>query len=803
MKKSHRKKEGNVLIQNTPPTYIENDQSSYTEKYLHPLVMSKAMLQTMYARKRDAYIYKKIHPADQEKTEADGWIVHREGSNTVRMKRLKSHDKLLEDQAWCLFYRMRYPELNGDNFVIRYERQDKTIGEKQIDVFAKDDETVIVAECKSKEIRGRRSLQKDLSETDALQKFIANAIRNQYGQDFKPKIIWLYITSNIIWSDPDIERANAINVRVITENEMQYFDSFIKHMGPAGRFQFLAEFLQGQDIPGLSNIKLPATRGTLGGQKFYSFLTTPRQLLKIAFVNHQALNHPDGRPAYQRMISSSRINEIGGFIKGGGYFPTNLLINFTEECRFELISNKENSDPNIKFGWLYLPNKYKSAWIIDGQHRLYGYSHLEGEFWDQNVAVIAFEKLDTITEAELFVTINHKQKKVEQSVIISLKSDLKWGSEDPKERLSALASRLVKTLNSDPTSPFFQRFSMQGVTSKENQSLTLPEVVKGLIASGLLGRQVHKLFATGPLSGPVDEKTIDRARRILNSYFSQIRDSHTQRWDTGRSSYISTNPGIRAHLKVLMDIIKYCEIKQDFDAQLEDEENLLKCALRIAKPILDFIINASDAEIFEEFGRKFGEGGVRDYIFNLCKIIHAEFSDFGSEDFLKRLVQESDNRRKQTHQDVIQLSQDILDYVFKILKERYGTSEEKSGEKTYWEKGIESPKIKTEAYNRQQADPPDKRGPREAYLHILDLMDIIRQKNNWLLFENVFNIPLPGEKGKTYYLDWMRMFNEIRRIPAHGSASRVYDEKDYEFMRHIKYEFYRRLNSALGIQEEL
>jgi len=760
------------------------------------------MLQTMYARKRDTYIYKKVHPADQEKAEADGWIVHKEGSNTVRMKRLKSHDKLLEDQAWCLFYRMRYPEINGDNFYIRYERIDGTIDEKQIDVFAKDDETVIVTECKSREIRGRRTLQKDLAETVSLQKLIANAIRKHYGQDFNPKIIWLYITNNIIWSEPDIERANAINVRIITENEMQYFDSFIKHMGPAGRFQFLAEFLQGQDIPELSNIKLPATRGTLGGQKFYSFLTTPRQLLKIAFVNHQALNHPDGRPAYQRMISSSRINEIGEFIKGGGYFPTNLLINFTEECRFELISNKENSDPNIKFGWLYLPNKYKSAWIIDGQHRLYGYSHLESELWDQNVAVIAFEKLDTKTEAELFVTINHKQKKVEQSVIISLKSDLKWGSEDPKERLSALSSRLVKTLNSDPTSPFFQRFSMQGVASKENQSLTLPEVVKGLIVSGLLGRQVHKAFATGPLNGPVDEKTIDRARRILNSYFSQIRDSHTQRWDAGRSSYISTNPGIRAHLTLLMDIIKYCELKQEFDAQLEDEENLLKCVLRFVKPVMDFIKNASDAEIYEKFSRKFGEGGVRQYIDNLCEIIHTEFTDFGSDDFLRRLAKKSDERIKQTHQDVIKLSQDILDYVFKVLKDHYGTSEEKSGEKTYWEKGIENPKIKEEAYKRQLEETSDKRRAKEAYLNILDLMSIIRQKNNWLLFENVFNIPLPGEKGKAYYLDWMRIFNEIRRIPAHSSSTRGYDEKDYEFMRHIKYEFYHRLNNVLGIQDE-
>src|SRR5688500_4986145 len=111
----------------------------------------------------------------------------------------------------------------------------------------------------------------------------------------------------------------------------------------------------------------------LGGHKFYSLVTTPRHLLKIAFVIHQVLNHPDGRSAYQRMISPARIDEIYRYIVKGGYFTTNILVNFSEECRFDLLSNKENADPNIKFGWLYLPNKYKSAWIIDGQHRLYGY----------------------------------------------------------------------------------------------------------------------------------------------------------------------------------------------------------------------------------------------------------------------------------------------------------------------------------------------------------------------------------------------------------------------------------------------
>ena len=768
---------------------------------LSPLITGKPARQREFTRRKDASIFQTVHSADVPKFESDGWSVHREGSRKVRIKKAKSPDVLLEDQTWCLFYRMGYSDLSGPRFKIRYARQDGSEGEKQVDVFAKDDETVVFVECKARETRGKRTLQKDLHETESLQKPFANSVRSHYAGKYRPKIIWMYVTNNIIWSEPDLERAAAINVRVVTENEMQYFDSFVRHMGPAGRFQFLAEFLEGQDIPGLSDLKVPATRGTLGKHRFYSFLTTPRHLLKIAFVNHLALNHPDGRPAYQRMITPSRIKEIGTFIKKGGFFPTNLLINFTDKCRFDLLPNKENSDPNIKFGWLYLPNKYKSAWVIDGQHRLYGYSHLDEKLWDQSIAVIAFEEMDTKDEADLFVTINHKQKSVPRSVIVSLQADLKWGSDDPKERLSALCSRLTKTLNSDPTSPLFQRFSSQGVVAKENQSLTMPEVVNGLNRSGLIGRTIQKgILSPGPLSGATDDETNDRARRVLNGYFARIRDANPVRWDAARAAYISTNPGVRAQLLLLADVIKYISKKDDIEPQLLDEDTLLKHVLRIAEPMLHFVRDAEDAEIYDKFARKFGEGGMREYADNLAEIILAKVSDFGSEDFKQRLAKRSDERAKQTDQDVIQLTRDITDYVFKVLKDQYGIVAGRSGQPAFWDKGIESAKVKQEAYSRMLSE--GSKLPPEAYVDVLGIKEIVTQKNNWVHFESVINIPMKGEaKGKHHYVGWLARFNEIRRVPAHSSGIRTYEEKDYEDLRHIKFEFYKRRNAALGITE--
>ena len=70
------------------------------------------------------------------------------------------------------------------------------------------------------------------------------------------------------------------------------------------------------------------------------------------------------------------------YIGNGGFFPTNFLINFSKNVRFEpQVKDREN---DIRYGQLYLPDQYKSAWVVDGQHRLYGFSGLSDKFLRQN-----------------------------------------------------------------------------------------------------------------------------------------------------------------------------------------------------------------------------------------------------------------------------------------------------------------------------------------------------------------------------------------------------------------------------------
>ena len=756
-------------------------------RFLSPLVDDKKSLVREYRNRKSIFTFKRVHPADVGENEEKGWILDRPGKRVARLKKEKSHDKLLEDRAWCLLYSMGYKTLNGHNFTITFRREDSSIGRKQVDVYAEDLETTFVIECKSKAEKGRRSLQKDLQETISLKKYFRAEINKRF--DSKPKIIWIYMTKNIIWSEADVKRAESGEINIVTENELQYFETFAKHMGPAGKYQLLGEFLKNQKIPGLEDVKLPAIRGKIGGQTFYSFVTTPENLLKIAFVNHQALNHPDGRPAYQRMVSSRRIKEIGSYIQKGGYFPTNILINFANRPRFDLISNSENTDPNIKFGWITLPSTYRSAWIIDGQHRLFGFSYLSEEHLKQSLFVLAFEKMDIVKEADLFITINHKQKSVPRSLLVSLLADIRMGDSDPSTALSALGSAVVRRLNTDLTSPLVQRFALPDVPPEPNQNLTISEAVKGLRRSALIGKIVGKTLMPGPLSGPLDEDTVERANSVLSKYFEAVRAANPERWEAGREAYIATNPGFRAHLSVIAEIVTYLSHKKSFDFVLMKKEEFASYLIEFAEPIFSFIQSASDDEIKERFSRKFGEGGVREYTYQLMSLLSNINEDFGPDEFQRWIEQSASEKIDEVNQFLMKLAERLTDYVIDTLKKVHGVHRLSSGEQAFWEIGVENQRIRRNAFESQQNDDPTRRKPKEAYLNIVDLAGIVKQSNNWDHFQHVFNNPRPGDRhGQKYFLGWINKFNELRNTAAHKNQLRTYNDEDLEYIEWLKTE---------------
>ena len=587
---------------------------------LDPLITDPSPLSSEYRKRRKDFEFKAVGNKNIEQYYQDGWTRDRKLKTKIRIRKRKVLDEIHENKVWCLFYQMGFLEMNqGRHFTIRFKRgRSSEYGEKQIDVFAKDDETAIVAECKASQEMKHRHLQKDIEAFANLKSYFAKTIKKHYGPDYKPKILWLFVTENIIWSRADKNRAKDENIQIITDREFRYFKQVVGHLGPAAKYQFLAEFFEGQSIPELQNTTVPAIRGKLGGKSFFCFVTTPKQLLKIAFVNHRALDDPQGFPTYQRLIVKSRLKQIGAFLEDGGYFPTNFLINFNRKMRFDVSLKDEEND--IHYGQLYLPDKYKSAWIIDGQHRLYGYSGLDDRLLKQNIMVLAFQKLPRVQEANLFVTINHEQKSVPRSLLDDLEGDLNWGSEKPGERIGAIAAKLIQTLNSDLGEPFFNRVTAQGILATDLTCLTVPEIKKGLKKSGIIGRSIlrGRFYEPGPLCEDTDEKTLLRAKEALNLYFRLVQESNQDRWDKGRSGYLCANSGINGYLLLLGSLIDYMETKKKLDAKELSEVDLIAEIEEYFRPVMFYVEEASDLEFEEGFTVKYGSGGLVQYYYRLC-----------------------------------------------------------------------------------------------------------------------------------------------------------------------------------------
>lgn len=763
-------------------------QEKISSEYMGNLLVEDKTLRKEFNYRKDKYTYEKIRPQLLQEYLDDGWEEHQKLKRDIKVKKEKKIDENLENRFWVLLYKMKYAEMNeGRNFKIRLQRKFVEDGEKQIDVFAKDDETIIIAECKSAEKLKKKSLQKDLEEFNSIQGALANSVKKHYGLKYKPKILWLFVTENIIWSDNDKKRAEEYNIRIITEQYLPYYELIVKHLGAAAKYQFLAEFFRNQKIPELEGVKVQATRGKLGGQMFYSFITTPRHLLKIAFVNHRNLNDPDGIPTYQRVIQKTRLNKISQFIATGGYFPTNILINFTKKVKYDPKYKDELT--GVHHGDLYLPSTFKSAWIIDGQHRLYGYSNLDDKYLDQNIFVLAFEKMKHEDEAKLFVTINQEQKSVPKTIIDSLDGELKWGSDKASDRISAISTRIVDILGTELESPLYGRICSEGDSKTLTKCLTLPELKDGLKKSELIGSVKNDEIQFGPLSDKSDEDTLKKAYKFLIEYFDLIKEANEEHWEQGKDSYIWTNIGIKGHMLLIRELILYLSTKDAFDYSQLTKDDLINHLKVFMKPLLEFYENSSVMMLENNFKGKYGSGAPKEYFFKLVKILRKEHNNFIPSGYAEWEEEKSEENIKKADEQVKQLNLDIQKLIFDRLKGIYGFKESQ-----YWEEGVKDKNIKLSAYQKQLEDNSGKIMPKEHYLDFIQYKKVIEHKENWPYFKELFSIQLENEQnGKAKYLSWMDKLNEIRKIYAHPTEERTYKLEHYKFLDWITEQIKERI----------
>lgn len=729
-----------------------------------------------YGRRSRAYDEETFEKPLKESREAEGWVVHRENKTSYRMRRQKGFDENLENRFWSILYRFGYAELNaGRSFKIRVGKGDNAT-EKQVDVFAKDAETVVVAECKASQTPTKRSLLKDLNELQGLKKGISDAIRQHYGSGFKPKIIWCFVTHNIRWSNEDLKRAQEHSIHVIKDMELLYFEEFSKKIGSAARYQFHAEYLAGQRVPALAGRRVPAIKTKLGGKTAYLFSALAKDVLRIAFVNHRDLRDASSAPSYQRIVKPARLRQIGEFLDEKGFFPNTILLNFHKAPLFEQKAKDEES--GVAFGSLVLPDQYKSCWVIDGQHRLYGTSFTANEY-KIPLFFVGFDKVSPSEEANIFVQINAKQATVPATLLSALDGEVKWDSDEPKERLSAIASRAVDLLNTSGGSPLEGRVVSPGISPASSQPLNLRSLQQRITMSGLIGTVDSKsgVVLHGPCSGATSEKTLERLFRLLELHFDAVRDANPARWEAGAASALCTNLGVGSHIRLLSELIRYVSFRDHLQPATYDIDELYGMIRPLMANLFTYVSSATEQEFVERFRSVvLGSTGYHQYFFKLFSIIEEGIIEFKPEGYAEYTAMTSRELIEAADRSLKWVQTVVPSLVKEKLRERVGED---------WFEQVVNKEVQKLCQNRRIDSAPDEKLPPEGYLDWIHFVDIVKHKAVREDLKGVLSIKLPDDQsGKHFYATWFDAINRMRRIPAHPSG-RTYKPSDIDTLNFI------------------
>ncbi|TNC99129.1 MAG: hypothetical protein FD121_367 [Gallionellaceae bacterium] len=296
----------------------------------------------------------------------------------------------------------------------------------------------------------------------------------------------------------------------------------------------------------------------------------------------------------QRLESKSRLKEIAKFIEStDATFPNSIILAANYDQEGVLIPNDSQecwkySEANGHYN-LEIPLNYRSASIIDGQHRLHAFDQLSDDSPRRNMELlcVVFLELPSPYHAYIFATINFNQKKVDRSLAYELfgfNPDLKTSQFWPPE---TLAVYLARVLNTDPKSPLRrciglaaeadELFKSEMEHDSDNEKtnvevrVSMAAVVDGILSlickkpkeDRYLMRSVENAEMGRSALLPIDDLPLrvfylsnnDKAiYDILNNYWAAVQSTI---WSKSQAnSYLLKTVGIQAQFDVLKILLK-------------------------------------------------------------------------------------------------------------------------------------------------------------------------------------------------------------------------------------------------------
>jgi DNA sulfur modification protein DndB len=731
----------------------------------------------------------------------EGWEIERTLKTKTNLKIAKTHSKKFEDDVWCQFYELGYRTLNYDeHFELPFGKNPED--KKQIDVIAIDKETIIIVECKSSLKPQSAPSYKDEFDLlsirlDGFRKSLSQA----FGENLKTKYIFATRNLRIDSESVDMIRFRKTNSFHYSDNIYSYVNNLIKCYKNAAHYQFLGLIFKNQLISN-DRLEIPAIEGDMGGKKYYMFSIQPSLLLKMGFILHRTKTNEEDMPNYQRLLVPSRLNGITKFIDDGGYFPNSIIINFSQnKHNLEFHPSTNNNISSAKYGNLKIPNAYAIAYIIDGQHRLYGYAN--SKYINSNtIPVLAFKDLQPEEQLKIFVDINENQKAVSPSLRTMLREDLFWNSNRTDSRLAALRSSIIRELSESSFSPLYNKIE----TGADPALLTVPPFEKAIMESGLLPKAKGNKYIEGTLSNALYDTNNHDHNSEMNNSKKRIVQFIELCYEFAEKNYsdiynrdkyfILSNRGTYAYITLVGSINKYLCENGVVSIKTSSKERFEKCEKYLT--VLMEAIRLLNKEEEDKILRIQGQGAEKDWLYFFQEKINDRLPEFTTKELIEWKERQDVGLQDKGRTYGVAIEKKMkslilnnLKILFKenwdleigSIKRKCSDEADKEIEKQYKETGIR-PKIDwTEMFM------------------IYDYKKIItdfwtkmpsESVDGFKNFHDLFSIDI-GEKfnSTAERTKWISKFNSYRNVWAHeGSKERTLNKDEVMFLEKIYLHFY-------------
>ncbi|MCS4594806.1 DGQHR domain-containing protein [Brevibacterium sediminis] len=731
----------------------------------------------------------KVHQSSIDHYQTEGWVVEKELTKDAWLQLPKPHDVAFEDRVWEMCAKLGFKVLNADRDLrLKYAKGDNET--KQLDVLAIDDDVILVFECKSSQ-RDPAPTNAFKQEIEAIKGFRTGIIGNLRKHYPNRKVKFVLATNNINVTDETISRMNSANVSYMDEESVDYYLELAAHLGEAAKYQLLGNIFKGEKIEAI-NSKVPAIRGKMGGRTYYSFSIEPARLLKIAYVLHRNNANKSWMPTYQRVIKRNRLKKVSDFVDSGGVFPNSLIINIDnggKSLRFEPShKDKDDTSSSSKLGILHLPQKYRAAYVIDGQHRLYGFANSE-RAETELIPVTAFVDLPGEDQLDLFMQINENQQAVPKNLRLTLKADLEWTSSDKKSQAQALKLRVAQMLGDNKTSVLRGRIILGEEKSDEVLCITLDAVNRGIASGRYIGEFTKtEMRKVGSFYRGSNQATVRPLVEFFELCFEFLRDQLPDQWRAGKGEggLLFTNAGTEAVLRLIGDIVDHLVSKSTIDPRVDPAKDVFIQVRPMLGYVADYLGELSNEEIVQ-FRSWFGSGAPTKYLRQFQSAIVAKDSEFSPEGYDEwKLSQE-----KMYDQESLIMVRDIEEYlkydVRSRLESHFGENWFKLGvpRKVYQSASTLAADKQYDAADGIEIDWWD-------CIFLINYRDIFvhGSKANWdAVFNDRYTFPL--EQTHSSWKDrskWVIDLNEIRKKTHHAGGTPV-TEDEYEFLLELHNHF--------------